>query len=76
MTTETWQSIETAPKGQSVLVWATFHEDYGYTDRRDGMIRARFDGKAWHPQEGIGRHWKGMTPHKWMPLPAPPEAAR
>lgn len=67
-----WQPIETAPTQRTVLVWATFNEVYGYTDRRDGMIRASFDGKKWRPEEVTGQYWAGMTPHRWTPLPAPP----
>jgi hypothetical protein len=68
--TPTWQDIASAPKDVTVLVWVTFHESYGYTNRRDGMIRAQLNGTQWSPMEATGQYWHGMTPHFWQPSPA------
>lgn len=60
-----WQSIETAPKDESILAGA-IHKTYGWLWFRAKYYRFPELGK----EEWIGDN--GMSPTHWMPLPDPP----
>ena len=76
MTTE-WQTIETAPRDETVLVWSEV----------DGPLMARADGSGWWTvvldrYGTTAQEWNGgrceppfvFAPvTHWMPLPPPPD---
>ena len=61
---ESWQPIETAPSGESVLVYGA------PTPKQMGewYVATNFDG-AWEQPNGA---WPDVQPTHWMPLPAAP----
>jgi hypothetical protein len=67
-----WQPIETAPKGECVLLFSPDAADWysvcvGYAISDE-------DGVAWYSQEeSVGQPIDAQPSH-WMPLPEPPEA--
>lgn len=72
-----WMPIETAPKdGQLIVVWAIEPGDYGYTPDTTVVTVARWGYGGWRPTRGGGRYDNGIQPTHWLPLPAPPTAAR
>jgi hypothetical protein len=61
----TWQPIDTAPKGDEILVWT----------QNDGAFVAFWSGFAngWRwTSHDLGGHEK-IKPTHWKPLPDPPE---
>lgn len=71
--TQAWQPIDTAPKdGTSVLV-SDGRASGGFMN----VVAYELDDRGpwvWHTNDGISYHAEAFT--HWMPLPAPPEAAR
>lgn len=59
-----WQPIETAPKGERVLVY------FPRTGRKEAMIIAASNptGSQWW-----AKHIGNLFPTHWMPLPEPPK---
>ena len=55
-----WQPIETAPKDQVIDLW---HPEFGH-----------IADQWWDSKDGFDWPVAGAT--HWMPLPAPPEAAK
>jgi hypothetical protein len=66
-----WQSIETAPKGEDLLV-------YHLNDDGDPQMDVAFWGKPYGTCWVRGTPWERVYPTHWMPLPVaptPPAAA-
>jgi hypothetical protein len=65
-----WQPIETAPKGEPVLIWAKEWNEWGMFVAK----LCKHDG-TWDLQGATGYEWESSfdTPTHWMPLPVPPK---
>lgn len=73
-----WQSIETAPKGKILLLFAVTDrkEDGSITNWKMATGSTPFEGPVEWTWDGYRlREWD-VQPTHWMPLPAAPQAAR
>jgi hypothetical protein len=76
-----WQPIDTAPVGESVLIYIPNADHYGEGIYRALLIESDWmkDGNGKHPRHWqttglhIGRDCVSQLPTHWMPLPDPPE---
>ena len=71
MTATGWQPIETAPEYKAVLIYVPPF------DPMQGVRSGRYGTWMVGAQSFVGRDLPvGYRPTHWMPLPAPPDAAR
>jgi hypothetical protein len=69
-----WQPIETAPKGEAVvLISSPAWPPEGRVERRPAVICSYFSDGDWRYMDH--RRVSGRPTH-WMPLPDAPDAAR
>jgi hypothetical protein len=72
-TLPTWEPIETAPQGKTILTWAI-------VDTETGNWNTRTSHYVESPSGVLDSHWHGWPsyclPTHWMPLPSPPAIAR
>ena len=71
-----WQTIETAPENESILIYIPRFDHYGH-----GVLRAilvnmgtgrRWHSTCWHAGRDVGPE---DLPTHWQPLPPPPTAS-
>jgi len=58
-----WQPIETAPKGEEVIVYTPLN----------GVVSSIYKHGCWQKLIIVNGRGPGNEPTHWMPLPKPPE---
>ena len=64
-----WQPIETAPRGEEILLWGTWRHD-GEMQRLIGYFHPRFG--AWMTVDQQAGGETECEPTHWAPLPSSP----